>query len=192
MFVQRTAFALARRSTPVRAATLARRTFSSSVVVRSSKWDPKPGEPQGKIVPYDEIKTESDLLPPGGAPGTVPTDLEQSTGLERLELLGKMEGRDIFNSKPLDASRLGTLDNPIMVKSGGPEQYVGCTGYPVDSHSVIWLTVSQDRPMERCPECGNTVKMEYIGPKEDDHHHHAEVYEPKTMADFVKPEYWYR
>lgn len=36
---------------------------------------------------------------------------------------------------------LGTLEDPILVKSGGPEQYVGCTGYPVDSHTVIWLTV---------------------------------------------------
>lgn len=50
-----------------------------------------------------------DLLPPGAAPGTVPTDLEQSTGLERLELLGKMQGIDIFDMKPLDASRRGRL-----------------------------------------------------------------------------------
>jgi cytochrome c oxidase subunit 5b len=56
-----------------------------------------------------EIKTESDLLPPGAAPGTVPTDLEQATGLERLEILGKMQGIDIFDMKPLDASRKGTL-----------------------------------------------------------------------------------
>ena len=54
-----------------------------------------------------EIQTESDLLPPGSAPGTVPTDLDQSTGLERLEILGKMQGVDIFDMKPLDASRKG-------------------------------------------------------------------------------------
>jgi cytochrome c oxidase subunit 5b len=71
----------------------------------------------------------------------VPTDLEQSTGLERLEILGKMEGIDIFDMRPLDASRRGTLDNPIMVRSGGDEQYAGCTGSPADSHGVIWLTV---------------------------------------------------
>ncbi|WEW58907.1 Cytochrome c oxidase subunit 4 [Emydomyces testavorans] len=168
MFVHRTAFALARR-VPVRA--LTRRTFSSSIVRK--------------------VKSESDLIGPGAAPGTIPTDLEQATGLERLELLGKMEGIDIFDMKPLDASRLGTLDDPIIVKSGGPEQYVGCTGCPADSHNVVWLTVSRERPLERCSECGNCIKMEYIGPKEDDHHH-AEVYEPKTMADYVKPQYWYR
>jgi hypothetical protein len=37
----------------------------------------------------------------------VPSDLEQATGLERLEILGKMEGVDIFDMKPLDASRKG-------------------------------------------------------------------------------------
>ena len=37
--------------------------------------------------------------------------------------------------------------------------------------------------------------MDYIGPPDshDDHGHHHEGYaEPKTMADYVKPEYWYR
>lgn len=57
---------------------------------------------------HAEIKGEHDLMPPGGAPGTVPTDLEQATGLERLEILGKMQGVDIFDMRPLDASRLGT------------------------------------------------------------------------------------
>jgi cytochrome c oxidase subunit 5b len=37
---------------------------------------------------------------------------------------------------------IGTLDNPIIVKSFGDEQYAGCTGYPADSHVTIWLTVS--------------------------------------------------
>jgi len=55
------------------------------------------------------VKTEDDLLPPGAPPGTVPTDLEQATGLERLEILGKMQGIDIFDMKPLDASRKGRL-----------------------------------------------------------------------------------
>jgi Cytochrome c oxidase subunit Vb len=35
----------------------------------------------------------------------------------------------------------GTLNNPIVVKSFGDEQYAGCTGYPADSHVTIWLTV---------------------------------------------------
>jgi hypothetical protein len=55
-----------------------------------------------------EITNEHDLLPSSGAaPGTMPTDIEQATGLERLEILGKMQGVDIFDLSPLDASRKG-------------------------------------------------------------------------------------
>lgn len=46
-------------------------------------------------------------MPPGAKSGTVPTDIEQATGLERLELVGKMQGIDIFDMRPLDASRKG-------------------------------------------------------------------------------------
>lgn len=115
---------------------------------------------------YDtEVKTEDDLFAPGSKPGQVPTDIEQATGLERLELLGKMRGIDVFDQRPLDASRkgmssnadiyyqcprmlmqssffLGTFEDPIIVNGGGDEQYAGCTGYPADSHVVNWLTVS--------------------------------------------------
>lgn len=89
-----------------------------------------------------DVQTEEDLFGPGAKPGTVPTDLEQATGLERLEILGKMEGVDIFDMRPLDASRKGTMDSPIMVRSAGEEQFAGCTGYPADSHVVNWLGVS--------------------------------------------------
>ena len=54
-----------------------------------------------------DIKHIDDLVGPGAAPGTVPTDLDQSTGLERLEILGKTEGVDIFDMRPLDSSRKG-------------------------------------------------------------------------------------
>jgi cytochrome c oxidase subunit 5b len=33
------------------------------------------------------IKGEDDLFAPGAKPGTIPTDLDQATGLERLELI---------------------------------------------------------------------------------------------------------
>lgn len=59
-----------------------------------------------------------DLLPKGAKPGTVPTDAEQSTGLERLEILGKMQGIDIFDMRPLDASRLGTSTRSIQSMHG--------------------------------------------------------------------------
>lgn len=46
----------------------------------------------------------------------------------------------------IDEECIGTLDNPIIVKSFGDEQYAGCTGYPVDSHVTIWLTVRLTTP----------------------------------------------
>lgn len=139
-----------------------------------------------------DIKTSEDLLGPGAQPGTVPTDLEQATGIERLEILGKMEDVDVFDMRPLDASRKGTVENPILVRSAGDEQYAGCTGFPVDSHNVIWVGLSRERPVDRCSECGNVYKMNYVGPQDDGHGHHDHhgYEEPKTFANFVKPEYW--
>ena len=37
---------------------------------------------------------------------------------------------------------IGTLEDPIVVNSAGNEQYCGCTGFPADSHNVLWITVS--------------------------------------------------
>ena len=57
------------------------------------------------------------LLGDGAPRGTVPTDENQSTGLERLQLLGHMEGIDVFDMQPLEVPRLGTVKEPILVKS---------------------------------------------------------------------------
>ncbi|CZT25320.1 probable subunit IV of cytochrome c oxidase [Ramularia collo-cygni] len=196
MFLRRAAPALAKRAIIRPAAT---RSFALTAR-RTSSGDPKIGEKTSQLQPLDEIKSMHDLMPAGGKPGTIPTDLDQATGLERLEILGKMQGIDVFDMRPLDASRKGTLDDPITVKSFGDEQYLGCTGFPVDTHNVIWLTTSRDRPIERCPECGSVYKLEYVGPQDDGHGHHDHGHgdadglhnyegEPKTMADFVRPEY---
>ena len=53
----------------------------------------------------------------GGKAGEVPTDLEQATGLERLQLLGELEGINVFDDSPLDSSRIGTKADPILVPS---------------------------------------------------------------------------
>lgn len=42
---------------------------------------------------------------------------EQATGIERFELMGKVEGVDVFDMQPLEADRLGTLEQPIEVFS---------------------------------------------------------------------------
>ncbi|KAL2189241.1 COX5B-domain-containing protein [Thermothelomyces heterothallicus CBS 203.75] len=183
MFLQRSAVAVARR---VAGRPMLRRSIATTAVRRNAVPD------QPKIKTLKEIKTEEDLIGPGAAPGTVPTDLEQATGLERLEILGKMEGVDVFDMRPLDASRRGTLENPILVRSAGEEQYAGCTGFPADSHNVLWLTMTRERPVTRCTECGNVYKMEYVGPEHVDHHYHNPhgLKEPKTISDYIKPEYW--
>jgi cytochrome c oxidase subunit 5b len=123
-----------------------------------------------------------DLLPPGAPVGTIATDLNQSVGLERYEVLGKMQGIDVWDMKPLDSSRKGimrspllkqtahdesgTMEDPIVVKSIGLERYVGCSGG--DTHTVNWMTISRSKPIERCIQCGNVIKMDYVGP--DDPH----------------------
>lgn len=45
----------------------------------------------------------------------IPTDEEQATGLERYQLLGKMEGIDVFGLDALESGRLGTMKDPIKV-----------------------------------------------------------------------------
>ncbi|MDI1490162.1 MAG: Cytochrome c oxidase subunit 4 [Ramalina farinacea] len=218
MMLRRSAAALSRRVVGggVAAKPVNTRMFTPSITrYASHDGDPKPGEPSSKMVPFEGKKHEGGGIglgrvhplrsrppPPGARPGTMPTDLEQSTGLERFEILGKMQGIDVFDMKPLDASRRGTLDNPIIVNSAGDEQFAGCTGFPADSHWVIWLGLSRARPLERCTECGSVYRMEYIGPPDEAHGHghgegehgghgdaHHNYEEPKTMADFVRPEY---
>lgn len=67
-------------------------------------------------------------LGPGGKAGEVPTDLDQATGLEREELLAKLEGRELFDMEPLNMTHLGTPSNPIVVQSHDAIRFVGCTG----------------------------------------------------------------
>ncbi|KIM33159.1 hypothetical protein M408DRAFT_19501 [Serendipita vermifera MAFF 305830] len=109
------------------------------------------------------------LLGPGAKPGEVPTDFQQATGLERLQLLGNMEGIDVFNTGPLYMSKMGTLKEPVMVPSYSEERIVGCSGWPVESHDMIWITTNNHKEHHRCPECGNVFKMNFLG---DPHAHH--------------------
>jgi hypothetical protein len=79
------------------------------IVTLGNRDEARDNVPPANTTPTAEITNEHDLLPSSGAaPGTMPTDIEQATGLERLEILGKMQGVDIFDLSPLDASRKGT------------------------------------------------------------------------------------
>ncbi|KAJ7285026.1 cytochrome c oxidase subunit VB-domain-containing protein [Mycena rebaudengoi] len=121
------------------------------------------------------LRASSDAKPPsifgpGGKAGEVPTDFEQATGLERFEMLGEMEGIDVFDETPLDASRVGTKKDPIMVLSYSTERIIGCTGSPADSHDIIWIGLTKER-QRFCTECGSVYAMNYQGAEHDAHHH---------------------
>lgn len=80
---------------------------------------------------------------------------QQATGIERFELMGKVEGIDVFDMKPLQADRIGTIAEPIEVLSYYPVRQVGCTGFPADSHDTLWIDVTADKKNCRCSECGS-------------------------------------
>ncbi|RDB25597.1 Cytochrome c oxidase subunit 4, mitochondrial [Hypsizygus marmoreus] len=106
----------------------------------------------------------------GGKAGEVPSDIEQATGLERLQLLGELEGVNVFDDSPLDASRIGTKANPILVPSYDVERLVGCTGSPADSHDVLWFNVKQDK-QGRCTECGSVYALDNAASNLGEHTH---------------------
>lgn len=80
---------------------------------------------------------------------------QQATGIERFELMGKVQGVDVFDMKPLEADRIGTLADPIEVLSYYPVRQVGCTGFPADSHDTLWIDVTAEKKHARCTECGS-------------------------------------
>ncbi|ODV63129.1 cytochrome c oxidase subunit IV [Ascoidea rubescens DSM 1968] len=168
MFALRTksAFSAARLiSSPVNST----RFFSISRFVLNSNSNPN--TPVKTANSLSEVEGPETLIGPGAKPDTVPTDLEQATGLERLELLGKFDGIDFFDQKPLDASRRGTIADPIVVDSFDDNRFVGCTGYPADSHEVLWLNPTVDQ-VARCWECGSVYKVNRVTiPQADPHHH---------------------
>jgi hypothetical protein len=92
------------------------------------------------------------FLPPGGKLGIVPTDLEQSTGNERYELLGKLAGLDLFGMDPLPSDRMGTVDDPVIVYSTEPIHYIGCSGIPADSHDTLFMRLEMWSKHSRCKE----------------------------------------
>ncbi|KXN81404.1 Cytochrome c oxidase subunit 4, mitochondrial [Leucoagaricus sp. SymC.cos] len=110
------------------------------------------------------------LYGPGAKPGTVPTDLDQATGLERLQLLGEIDGVNVFDEGPLDSSRIGTKADPVRVPSYDVERIIGCTGVPADSHDVVWFNVHKDK-QGRCKECGSVYAIDFHGEEHHAEHH---------------------
>ncbi|KAI9594205.1 cytochrome c oxidase [Syncephalis fuscata] len=94
----------------------------------------------------------------GAKSGEIPSDADQSTGLERLEILAKIKGQELWDMNPLEVNRLGTVENPIIVETEVESRFVGCTGYPTESHDTLWINVCHDHKNDRCPECGCVFK----------------------------------
>ncbi|KAG0683909.1 Cytochrome c oxidase subunit 4 [Pichia californica] len=139
------------------------RFFSTTSLVRNNA--PKEFKTAKTLA---DVETKFDLIGEGAKVGEVPTDLEQATGLERFELIGKMEGIEVFENEPLDASRIGTMANPVIIDSYDDFRYVGCTGSPAGSHVVMWLKPTTDK-VARCWECGSVYKLNYLGTGEHNH-----------------------
>lgn len=100
------------------------------------------------------------LFGPGAKPGEVATDDVQATGLERIQVLGEKEGIEVFDFKPLESSRIGTLADPIKVLSWEPNRIIGCTGSPAESHELLWMNLTAQKN-RRCPECGSVYALDY-------------------------------
>lgn len=112
---------------------------------------------------------DGSLIGPGAKEGTIPSDLDQATGLERFELLGKMEGIDVFDMENPVFEGSGSMKDPYLVPTYMGYRYVGCKGKGGDDHKPYWMKVEEGKP-GRCWQCGNVYAAKYLG--EPGHQHH--------------------
>lgn len=112
---------------------------------------------------------DESLIGPGATPGTIPTDLDQATGLERFELLGNLEGVDVFDMENPIREGLGTPEDPYLVPSYFGQRYVGCKGKDNEEHNPYWM-LATDGELARCWQCGTCYTIKYLGDPAMDHH----------------------
>ncbi len=114
---------------------------------------------------YSNPKTESSepaVVGPGGPSDRIADMYEQSAGLERLEYLANLAQRPLFLTDPLQVKSFGTLQNPIAVQSISGKRIVGCTGFPADSHEIVWFECDVNKGSGRCPECGQAFAIHLV------------------------------
>jgi hypothetical protein len=78
-----------------------------------------------------EVWKAPELVGPGGNDReVVPTQLEHSTGKERIEYVSLAEGKDPYYGlmDPIDIGPKGTKTNPIEVLSPDEDRIIGCQG----------------------------------------------------------------
>jgi hypothetical protein len=64
----------------------------------------------------------------GAKPGTIASQVEQATGLEREEYLLSLQGKKLFNLEPNPPKHFGTKQNPVVIYTQYGERQVGCQG----------------------------------------------------------------
>lgn len=78
------------------------------------------------------------------------------------------------DTRPLVLKERPTVQNPAVVLGVDTERYIGCTGWPVGSHEITWLTLrpQKDGVLDRCPHCGNAFKYIQKSSYLNVHEHH--------------------
>eukprot|EP01135_Chromosphaera_perkinsii_P001411 Nk52_evm12s167 gene=Nk52_evmTU12s167 len=92
--------------------------------------------------------------------GTIPTDEDQATGMERAEMeLWASGDSDPFLLNPAMVDRIGTKENPIEIPSYESSRIVG-TG-TADGTEVHWLHVVEGE-LCRCENSGQVFKLKKL------------------------------
>jgi cytochrome c oxidase subunit 5b len=104
-----------------------------------------------------------------GRSSSVPSDLEQSTGLEREEYLLKREGKELF-PKTITYDHYGTPERPTYIPCSEDSRIVGCSGFPRESHEYTFFELKKDEP-QRCAECGQYFVLQHHESSLPRHHH---------------------
>ena len=112
--------------------------------------------------PAKQEETDSSVVGPGGPSDRILGMYEQSAGLERLEYLSNLAQRPLFLMNPLKIEKFGTLKEPVPVESISGHRIVGCSGFPVDSHELMWFECDVEKGPGRCPECGQAFGIQLV------------------------------
>ncbi|XP_034041348.1 cytochrome c oxidase subunit 5B, mitochondrial [Thalassophryne amazonica] len=86
----------------------------------------------------------------------MPTDEEQSTGIERHNLEAMKQGKDPYSiMKPVPCA--GTKEDPHIVPSAYHKRLVGCI-CEEDNATIVWFWIHEGEA-QRCPSCGSHYKL---------------------------------
>jgi len=131
----------------------------SKHVITSRLFSSKPEKKEDVEQPQ---ASEPAVVGPGGPSNRILGMFEQSAGLERLEYLSNLAQRPLFLMDPLKIDHFGTLAHPIPVQSISGQRIVGCSGFPVDSHELMWFECDVGKGPGRCPECGQAFAIKMV------------------------------